>query len=275
MAECLKLISKHCTQKILEQMNNCFNKIKETNNICFFTKIKIKNIIIPVIIASYQIINYIANNNKINVYINNELIKIELGKIKYFNKNYELAIIQIKENNKINYLELDDYLYLKESEFYYNKESIYIINCNNKNDIYVAYKNNLNNLELIIPSNLNKDNINISLIFNLANNKLIGLYDNNSNYRNKVILFDIIINEFINEYKTTKIENYRLNEIDILIKINKNKLYKEIYFLDKQSKNKTLEELNDKNTELYINGFLKDKLKNILYLKKKENIILN
>ena len=189
MAECVKLISKHCTQKILEQMNNCFNKIKETNNICFFTKIKIKNIIIPVIITSYQIINNIANNNKINVYINNELIKIELGKIKYFNKDYELAIIQIKENNKINYLELDNYLYLKESELYYNKESIYIINCNNKNDIYVAYKNNINNLELIIASNLNKDNINFSLIFNLANNKLIGLYDNNYNYRNKVILF--------------------------------------------------------------------------------------
>ena len=92
--EYLKPISKQCTQTILEQMNNIsFGIIKETNQNCFFTKIKYKNKNIPVIITNYQIIKYIANNNYINIYINNELNKIEIGKGKYFNKDYDLAAI--------------------------------------------------------------------------------------------------------------------------------------------------------------------------------------
>ena len=84
-------------------MNNIlFGIIKDTNQICFFTKFKYKNInmSMPVMITNYQIINYISNNNQLNIYINNELNKIEIGKRKYFNKEYDLAIIQIKENDR-------------------------------------------------------------------------------------------------------------------------------------------------------------------------------
>ena len=50
-------------------------------------------------ITNYNIINYIANNNNnINIYINNEINKIEFGKGQYFNKDYSIAIIEIKEN---------------------------------------------------------------------------------------------------------------------------------------------------------------------------------
>ena len=103
MIEYPEPISKQCTQKILEQMNNSFDKIKDNNLICFFTKFKYKDLNIPVMITNYQIIHYAIHNlNKINVYINNELMEIEFGKTKYFNKHYDLAIIQIKENNNIN-----------------------------------------------------------------------------------------------------------------------------------------------------------------------------
>jgi len=79
MAEYIKPISKQSTQRILEQMNTItFGIIKDTNQICFFTKIKYKNINIPVMITNYKIIKYITNNNYINIYINNELNKIEI-----------------------------------------------------------------------------------------------------------------------------------------------------------------------------------------------------
>ena len=144
MIENLKPLSKQCTQNILNQMNNnLIGKIIFNNNnifLCFFTKIKYKTRNILVMITNYQIINYTVNNNDyINVYINNNLTRIEFEKIKYFNKEYNLAVIQIKENNNINYFELDEYLYLKESESFYYNESIYILNHNNKRDITVTY----------------------------------------------------------------------------------------------------------------------------------------
>ena len=231
MEEYLKPVSKQCTQRIFEQMNNIsFGIIKYTNQICFFTKIKYKNINIPVLITNYQIIDYIANNNKyLNIYINNELNKIEIGKGKYFNKDYDLAIIQIKENDKINFLDIDDNIYKKEIENYYNKESIYIINYNNKNEISVAYSiiNNINNYEIFYSRYFKNNNNNILPIFNLSNNKLIGIHIKNSKYYYKGLIFNFIINEFIEEYKIEK--NDTLNEIDILMKINKIDINKNIY----------------------------------------------
>ena len=124
MPEYLNPVTKQCTEKILEQMNNSFKNIINTNLICFFTKIKYQNSFIPVMVTNYHIINYLANNNSINIYINNEIHKIEIGKVKYFNSHYDLAIIQIKECNKIYFLQLDEFVYVKDSELYYNKEKI-------------------------------------------------------------------------------------------------------------------------------------------------------
>ena len=237
MTQYPKPLSKQCMQRILEQMNNnLFCMIKDIHQICFFTKIKYNNIKIPVMITNYNIINYIANNNNINIYINNEINKIEFGKGKYFNKDYSIAIIETKENYKINYLELDDNLFINEYQNYYNKESIYILNYN-KNDIEVSYGiiNNINNSEIIYPSYYNKNNNHILPIFNLTNNKLIGLSINNYIYYNKGLLFRFIIKEFIKEFRHS--ENNKWNEINILININENEINKEIYFLNKDNNN--------------------------------------
>ena len=258
MWEYPKPISKECTQRILEQMNYfLFGKIKNTYQICFFTKINYKNINIPVLITNYDIINYIASNNEINIFINNELNIIKIEKVKYFNKDYNLAVIQIKDNIKINYLEFDNNLFKKEIEKFYHKESIYILNYNNKNDISVTYSiiSNINNSEIIYPSYCNKNNY-ILPIFNLDNNKLIGIHTNNYKYYNKGLLFKFIINKFINEYKNTKIEIDKENEINILININKNDIFNKIYFLNSLNNNNI--ELNEKNTELYINDLRKE-----------------
>ena len=136
-------------------------------------------------VTNYHIINYLANNNSINIYINNEIHKIEIGKVKYFNSHYDLAIIQIKESNKIYFLQLDEFVYVKDSELYYNKEQIYIINYNKKNDITVSYSiiRNINNTTLIYSKPSFQNNNKMQLIFNLSNNKLIGKYENNTEYR--------------------------------------------------------------------------------------------
>ena len=257
--EYLKPISKQCTQTILEQMNNIsFGIIKETNQNCFFTKIKYKNKNIPVIITNYQIIKYIANNNYINIYINNELNKIEICKGKYFNKDYDLAVIEIINNNKINYLEIDENLYEKEIENYYKNESIYIINYN-KNDISVVYNiiNKINKYEIFYSRYLNNHD-NMLPIFNLSNNKLIGIHIKNSKYYYKGLIFNFIINEFIEEYKIEKNDKYVWNEIDILVKISKRDINEDIYFLDKENNNTVFDESNNNKIELYIKNTKKE-----------------
>ena len=148
-------------------------------------------------------------------------------------------------------------LYINEYQNYYNKESIYILNYN-KNDIEVIYSiiNNINNSEIIYPCCFNKNSNYILPIFNTSNNKLIGVKNNNYKYYNKGLLFGFLIEEFISELINTKIENKNLNEINILIKVNENDINNEIYFIN--NNDEILDELNQINTQLYINNIKKE-----------------
>ena len=69
---------------------------------------------------------------------------------------------------------------------------------NNKEDILVSYGiiNRINKNKIIYSGNIN-NNSKYSLIFNLNNNKLIGIHKNNPKYYNNGIHFKSIINEFI------------------------------------------------------------------------------
>ena len=104
----------------------------------------------------------------------------------------------------------------------------------------------------------------ISPIFDLNNNKLIGIYIYNSAKFVKgfflkyiITLFDEIINVHKNIFEVK-------NEINMLIKIYKEDINREIYFLNKEymeckdnnlieNNDNNIEELNEINTELYIN----------------------
>ena len=73
---------------------------------------------------------------------------------------------------------MDESINEYDSEIYYNNESIYILHYNNNlNDILVSYGiiNNMNKDQLIFSCNIHS-NYNCLPIFNLSNNKLIGLY---------------------------------------------------------------------------------------------------
>ena len=135
--------NKKCIQKILSQMNNPIYKIKEKNEknkFCFFCNIKYENKKIPVIILNYYLIEE-KNNNSVQIIFNNKLEKIKLGKARYKNKDLNISIIEIKEDNinELNFFEIDDNLYGDDSHQWLYKESIYILHYNNKNDFSVSY----------------------------------------------------------------------------------------------------------------------------------------
>ena len=135
-----KPVSKDCIKVILKQMDNLFYKKyeKEGNYLTvFFCNIKYKSQKIPVLIANSIIINEIVDNS-INISINDNKMKLELGDIIYRYEYYDIAIVEIKENqiNDIIYLEIDDIIYNKEAEIFFPGESIYIIHYNKEKKIF-------------------------------------------------------------------------------------------------------------------------------------------
>ena len=236
-------------------MNNSICTIINNKEIGFFCYIKYKNNKIPVIIIN----NYIYNGeyiDKINIILNDKEECIDIDEIIYRNKINNLTIIKIKNNNKnIKYIEIDARLYDKQSEMYYRNESIYIIQKNEEN-MFVSYSTikEINKNEIIYSGNIN---LYYSLIFNLNNNKLIGIFSNKYKNYNKGIYFKSIIKE-INNYI-----NY--NEIEISIDIKKEDINKKIYFLNDEDND--LQKLNVYNTELYIN-YKEEKYKTYIESKK-------
>ena len=266
-----KAVSKHLTKILLEQMNNSIYKInlKNSFNLGFFFKIKYDNENIPILMTSNQILNEMENN-KIDISLNNENKKIEYKEIIY--KNNDLVMLTIKEKyiKDINYLELDNSLYEDNTEILYQDESIYIIHLDKiKKDISVSYGlvNYINNFDIKYSCNIQSD-IGISPIFNLSNNKIIGIHNCSSILYNQGINMKNLIKEFIKHYKIEKLGNKKYlktkgdNEIDICIDVDNFKDKEKIYFLDnyeyKDNKgishfHDNLKELNKINTELYIN----------------------
>ena len=274
-----KSVSKRRTKIIYDQMNDSFYKIKGKDNkfgIGIFCKVILNNKTIFFLMTNYHLIdkNYIENNSGIKIIINNELINLKFGdkRLKYINKEYDLSIIEIKENKiiKLNYLEIDESLYDKESTNISNKDSIYIIHHNNskQNEISVSYGiiRYINNLKFTCSCNINSSGT-ISPIFNLNNNKLIGIYINNS-YQLKQFIKGIFLKNVINEFNELINLHKNIfevkNEINILIKVFKEDINRKIYFLNKEymkykennlieNNDNNLEYLNELNTELYIN----------------------
>ena len=238
-----KSVTKSQTQIIFNQMNNSFYKIQGKDNkfgIGVFCKIKIKNKSIFVLMTSYNLIDeiYVEQNDGIKIIINNELNLIKFGdkRLKYINKELDLTVIEIKENKifKINFLEIDESLYEDELLTLNNKRTIYIIHNNNVDkEISVSYGiiRFINKFEISLACNINTNGT-IAPILNLTNNKLIGIYNDASKYIVKGIFLKMIIDKFNKIIRMHKNVNKVKNEIDILIKIYKEDINKEIYFLN-------------------------------------------
>ena len=121
-----------CTEKILHQMKNCVCKIKigKINETGFFCKIPIINMIF--LMTNFHVINeeFTKENKEIHILLNDEKeakrIDLTIQREKYFNKIYDICLIELKENDKIKeYLELDDNIFKDDEQIYYEKKSIY------------------------------------------------------------------------------------------------------------------------------------------------------
>ena len=122
------------TKTILNQMMYCICKIKinATNGTGFFCKIPHKNRSIKVLMTNYHVLDdiYYQQNKDITLLLNDEkgvkIINLGIERKTYFNKDYDVAMIELKENDNINnYLELDDNLFKEETQAYYKDISIY------------------------------------------------------------------------------------------------------------------------------------------------------
>ena len=196
-------VTKETHNIILEYLNNSIYQIKNSEGkygIGFFCYIKCHDKMNLFLITNYQIINedYLKNYNYANILINKGMQRFDFcNNIYYMDKELDLSVIQIKEDKKekIKILEIDDDIYKEEYEIHLKKELIYIINNDSVSygildDIII---DDITKFELIIHCNLNNNYC--YPIFNLATNKLIGIYQKNCKYYHKGIFFKYIINE--------------------------------------------------------------------------------
>ena len=178
------------TQTILSQMKNsiCKIKINNANGTGFFCKIPYENKEMNVLMTNYHILDekYYNQNDSLNLFINDEeeekIINLKTKRITYFNKLYDLTLIELKESDGISinkYLELDNNLFKKEIKAYYENISIYVLQYPLGNNAAVSYglslSNEINNYEIKHTCSTEHGSSG-SPILNLSNNKVIGIH---------------------------------------------------------------------------------------------------
>ena len=287
-----KPLTKDGMKKISNQMDNLIYKIEEKGenfNLGFFCYIKYQNKDIPVLIINNN--GSILEEYKGFVILSNDdksKKRIELGEIRYHDKEQKLTIVEVKldKNENINFIEIDDMIYSYESEMYYYKETIYTIqNSKDFKNTYVSFGiiNTINDTKLKYFGKINTE-LSGFPIFNLVTNKLIGIHEYHADNYNQGKFLKFAINKFIDEYKYIKkrkaknkiIENLE-NEINILINVDKKDIKNEIYFIDnyekreekgKINKYSNLNVFNENNTVLYIDEIKSDFKKYFVPIKK-------
>ena len=255
------------TEKILDQMKNCICKIKIDNMECTGFFCKIPDINMNCLMTSNQLINeeYINENKEITLLLNEDkeqlIIDLEIKRIKYFNKEYDITIIELKEEDKIKeYLELDDNIFKDDEKIYYEKKSIYLLQYIFGKNLCVSYGilNKINNYDIIHVCSTDNGSSG-SPILNLENKKVVGIHKQDS--------FNV------NSYKGTLLK-YPLN--DFIKKYNENKIIAEIT-INKDDINKEIQIINSYENYLRKYPFLKinDEYKNENEIKENIEIKIN
>jgi len=178
------------TKTILDQMMNCICKIKinATNGTGFFCKIPFGNSSMKVLMTNYHVLDEIYYNQNKELYLllndDKEVKIIQLGEKRetYFNEEYDIAMIELKENDNINnFLELDDNLFKEESQVYYKDISIYILHYPLGNKASVSYGLSTDIYDYEIKHICSTEHGSSgSPILNLSNNKVIGIHKQSS-----------------------------------------------------------------------------------------------
>ena len=217
------------TQTILSQMKNsiCKIKINNANGTGFFCKIPYENKEMNVLMTNYHILDekYYNQNDSLNLFINDEeeekIINLKNKRITYFNKLYDLTLIELKESDGISinkYLELDNNLFKKEIKAYYENISIYVLQYPLGNKAAVSYglslSNEINNYEIKHTCSTEHGSSG-SPILNLSNNKVIGIHKEGAKNFNFNIgtCLQFPLNDFLEKNKKENEPNNNQNDI--------------------------------------------------------------
>ena len=144
----LQPVSIEQTELILDQMKNCVCKIHKgkVNGTGFFVQVSYDNRLLNLLITNNHVLNEqdILEGKVINISLNNEQIfkeiKIDSKRKKYTNKDLDVTIIEINNEDNIKiYLSIDDNILNNNINNYnniYENESLYILNYINGKDIF-------------------------------------------------------------------------------------------------------------------------------------------
>ena len=276
-----KPVSLKSTEKIVEQMKNNICRIAlldGTKGTGFFCKIVYYNIILTVLITNNHVINekILKNEEKIVISVNKKQLEIKLkNRITYTNIDYDISIIEIKENkDKINsFLELDENIINNASNIPYIKKSLYILQYeSDKEEVSVSYgilkgiKKSEYEFEHLCCTQQGSSG---GPIFNLQNLKVIGLHRGASKKQiNLGIFLNFPIQYFIEEKLNTptnikndfnilnRNQNNNNNNLNNKLNNKQNNYYQNI--------NLNINIKNDENNKLYnsLNNNEKNSLNN-------------
>lgn len=214
------------TKTILNQLINsiCKIKIQATNGTGFFCRIPSNNNNpIDYLMTNYHVIDktYYNLNKEINLFLNDEkqLISLNTGikRKTYFNEEFDLTLIEIKENDNINnFIELDENIFKEKENVYYEHKSIYSLQYPKGKNAVVSY-GLINKIEdFSIKHTCTTDyGSSGSPILNLENNKVIGIHRKGSNVFDFNIgtFLKFPLNDFFEKNKNNMINkfNYTMN----------------------------------------------------------------
>ena len=185
----------------------CKIKLKREYGTGFFCKITFEKKIIKVLLTNHHVLNEnnFKENKKLNLLLNDEkelrIIDLEIKRETYFNKDYNLVVIELKENDNIeNYLELDDDLFKNNADIIYLDKSLYVLQYPNGDKACVSYGllNNINKYNIYHKCSTDKGSSG-SPILSLRNNKVIGIHKKSSHFDFNIgTLLNFPLKDFIN-----------------------------------------------------------------------------
>ena len=263
------------TKTILNQAMNCICKIKinTTNATGFFCQILYKNNLIKSLMTNYHVIDeeIYNQNEEITLFMNDEkvvrVIKLGNNRITYFDKNYDLALIEIKENDNINnFLELDDNLFKEEIKAYFKDISVYTLHYPLGKNGAISYglSIDINNYQIKHTCSTEHGSSG-SPILNLSNNKVIGIHKQahkQFNF-NMGTLLKFPLNDFLQK-KNNNINNSNLKKS---IKLN---ISKEIF----NEQINVIKEKISKNIKLLKEFKLTETIYSMCFLEKHQSLVL-
>ena len=178
------------------------------------------------LMTNYHVIDekYFRENDKIDLLLNDyndaKVIDLRIKRKNYFNKEYDITIIELNKNDKIkNFLELDDNLFKDETKTFFEGISIYSIQYQNGDTAVVSYGlvNSIDNYNIKHACSTTKGSSG-SPILNLSNNKVFGIHKAGGGGRTNCfgvgIFLSYPIKKFINEMKLKEInKKYKFKRI--------------------------------------------------------------